>query len=206
MLAELKMIAAETSPFANPLEESSDERLVLAAQDGDLDAYDEIVRRYQSQLWSFLFKFCPHQSELEDLVQAAFIKAYQNLQKWRPQGKFKNWLLRVAVNTGYDYYRSRKNEPISVAQRSENENDLDPLDLIVLPNDAEPDHPNADLLERVLLGLQPEDRLVVTLHYYEGFSLPEIASQRDWSLSKTKVKIHRARKKLEDVLKQHGLG
>ena len=200
------MIATNPSFSSDPLEETSDEQLVFLAQNGGLDAFDEIVRRHQAYLWSFLFKFCPHQSELEDLVQSVFIKAYQNLDKWRPNGKFKNWLLRVAVNTGYDYYRRRKNEPISIAQRSTSDSEPDPLEGLLAGGDNQSEHPNADLIERLLLELQPEARLVVTLHYYEGFSLAEISSQMSWSLSKTKVKIHRARKKLETTLSEHGLG
>jgi len=155
---------------------------------------------------SFLFKFCPHQSELEDLVQSAFIKAFNNLDKWRPSGTFKAWLMRVAVNTGYDYYRKRKNEPISLAQRVEKDTELDPLENLVGSGEEKPSHPNADLIEQVLLNLKAEDRLVVTLQYYEEYSLSEIAEQMGWSLSNTKVKSHRARKKLEKILTRYGIG
>lgn len=185
----------------------SDEDLARSAQGGDLDAFDEIVRRYQARLWSFLFKFCPHQSELEDLVQGAFIKAYNNIHKWRSSGSFKAWLMRVAVNTGYDYYRKRKNEPISMAQRVENSLDLDLLgNLASGAEEEESSHPNADLIEQILHELKPEDRLVVTLQYYEEFSLAEIAEQMGWSLSNAKVKSFRARKKLEKILTRYGIG
>ena len=195
----------ESSQSLESLAESSDEELVLSAQQGDFEAFDEIVQRYQGRLWSLLFKFCPHQSELEDLVQTAFIKAHQNLHKWRPSGRFKSWLLRLAVNTGYDYYRKQKNEPISMAQRSEVETEQDPLAGLADPSGRESVHPNAELIERLLMNLKPGHRLVITLHYYEGFTLLEIATQLGWSLSKTKVKIHRARKELEVVLRKHGL-
>ena len=67
-------------------ETASDEELAMDAQTGNLDAYDEIVRRYQERIWSFLYKFCPHQSELEDLVQDTFIKAYNNLASMAADG------------------------------------------------------------------------------------------------------------------------
>ncbi|MDA7680319.1 RNA polymerase sigma factor [bacterium] len=185
---------------------ASDEELARLAQRGDLDAFDEIVIRYQERLWSLLFKFCPHQSELEDLVQNAFIKAYNKLDKWRPSGSFKAWLIRVAVNTGYDHYRKRKNEPISMAQRVEKETDLDPLENLAGSGEQPSSHPNADLIEQLLFKLKPEDRLVVTLQYYEEYSLPEIAEQMGWSLSNAKVKSHRARKKLEIILMGSGIG
>lgn len=183
----------------------SDEALALSAQGGDLDAFDEIVRRHQKRLWSFLFKFCPHQSELEDLVQSAFIKAYKNIDKWRPSGSFKAWLMRLAVNIGYDHYRKRKNEPISIAQRGEGQTELDPFESLAGREENESSHPNADLIEQMLLKLKPEDRLIVTLQYYEGLSLPEIAEQMGWSLSNAKIKSHRARRKLEKVMELNGM-
>jgi RNA polymerase sigma-70 factor (ECF subfamily) len=188
------------------VEKASDEELARYAQNGSLDAYDEIVRRYQEKIWSFLYKFCSHQSELEDLVQDTFIKAYHNLQKWKPSGTFKSWLMRLAVNTGYDYYRKRRNEPMTVAQKSANDSAEDPVEL--LSNQVEKqkeEHPASEQIELILLSLDPDDRLVVTLQYYEKHSLQEIAEKLDWSLSKTKVRSHRARKKLETALKAYGI-
>ena len=146
------------------VEKASDEELARYAQNGSLDAYDEIVRRYQEKIWSFLYKFCSHQSELEDLVQDTFIKAYHNLQKWKPSGTFKSWLMRLAVNTGYDYYRKRRNEPLTVAQKSANDSAEDPVEL--LSNQVEKqkeEHPASEQIELILLNLDPHDRLVVTL-------------------------------------------
>lgn len=188
------------------LEKASDEELAMDAQIGDLDAYDEIVRRYQDRIWSFLYKFCPHQSELEDLVQDTFIKAYNNLHRWQPTGTFKSWLMRLAVNTGYDFSRKRRNEPLTIAQRSQQEGESNPLE-VHLEEEAneQQEHPAAELVERILLELKPDDRMVVTLQYYEKMTLQEISEKMDWSLANTKVKSHRARKKLEKALKNHGI-
>jgi len=60
-------------------------------------------------------------------------------------------------------------------------------------------------LEKILIELKPEDRMVVALHYYKRIPLPEIAERMDWSLSKTKVRSYRAWKRLETVLKRHGI-
>ena len=183
----------------------SDEDLVIQAQGGDLDAYDSLVARYQEKIWSLLYKFCPHQSELEDLVQETLIKAYNNLHKWRPEGRFRGWLMRIATNTGYDYCRRRKNEPITIAQKGEVDSDLEPLNLVMSKDETKESHPYSDIVERILIELKPEDRMVVTLQYYERIPLPEIAERLNWNLSKTKVRSHRARKRLETALKRHGI-
>jgi RNA polymerase sigma-70 factor (ECF subfamily) len=187
-------------------EKASDEELAMDAQTGNLDAYDEIVRRYQERIWSFLYKFCPHQSELEDLVQDTFIKAYNNLHRWQPTGTFKSWLMRLAVNTGHDFYRKRRNEPLTIAQKTHKDAESDPLEEHLEEEaHATQEHPAAELVERILLELKPDDRVVVTLQYYEKMTLQEISEKMNWSLANTKVKSHRARKKLEKALKAHGI-
>ena len=187
-------------------ETASDEELAMDAQTGNLDAYDEIVRRYQERIWSFLYKFCPHQSELEDLVQDTFIKAYNNLHRWQPTGTFKSWLMRLAVNTGHDFYRKRRNEPLTIAQKTHKDAESDPLEEHLEEEaHATQEHPAAELVERIMLELKPDDRVVVTLQYYEKMTLQEISEKMDWSLANTKVKSHRARKKLEKALKAHGI-
>jgi len=187
-------------------ETASDEELAMDAQTGNLDAYDEIVRRYQERIWSFLYKFCPHQSELEDLVQDTFIKAYNNLHRWQPTGTFKSWLMRLAVNTGHDFYRKRRNEPLTIAQKTHKDAESDPLEEHLEEEaHATQEHPAAELVERIMLELKPDDRVVVTLQYYEKMTLQEISEKMDWSLANTKMKSHRARKKLEKALKAHGI-
>jgi len=186
-------------------ETQEDADLVEYAKNGDLDAYDEIVNRYQERVWAYLFKFCPHQSELEDLVQETFIKVYKNLSRWRPSGTFKSWLMRVALNTGYDYYRKKRNEPLYMAQKWEGEIDFDPLEQLKQTVEKDSCHPNAELIERILIKLNPADRLIVTLQYYERLTLPEIAEQMNWSLAKTKIKSFRARKQLKEILNYYGI-
>ena len=114
--------------------------------------------------------------------------------------------MRLTVNTGYDYCRRRRNEPLTVAQKSLRDSETDPIEL--LSNQEEKhkeEHPVSEQIELILLNLDPEDRLVVTLQYYVKHSPQEIAEKLDWSLSKAKVHSHRARKKLETALKAYGI-
>ncbi|MBT5926630.1 MAG: sigma-70 family RNA polymerase sigma factor [Verrucomicrobia bacterium] len=168
-----KRLAGSAARVADKqMETASDEALAQEAQSGSLDAYDEIVRRYQERIWSFLFKFCPHQSELEDLAQDTFIKAYQNLHQWKPNGTFKSWLMRLAVNTGYDYYRKRRNEPLTIAQKTAKDTEADPLEILTHQvEETKEEHPASEMVELILLKLNPEDRLVITLQYFDRKSL-----------------------------------
>lgn len=187
------------------IESVTDEALAKRAQAGELEAYDEIVHRHQQKLWLLLFKFCPHQSELEDLVQNAFIRAYQKLHQWRATSSFEAWLRRLAVNVGYDYFRSRRNKPIDLAQAAARHEETDLLETLEAPQALGTDHPHAETVDRVLAQLKPEDRLIVTLHYYQQFTLSEVSHHLDWGLSKTKVRCHRARKALQRLLQEEGV-
>ena len=184
--------------------EASDESLIIRSNDGDLDAFDEIVRRYQPRIAAYLYKFTPRQAELQDLTQETFIRAFRNLHKWRPTGAFSSWLLRIATNTAYDHFRRHRNEPISVAQRGQKEEDEDRIDAIPAAQEAHIENPDAELLQRILSKLPAPDRMVITLQYYEGLPMQEIADRMEWGLSKTKVRSHRARAKLERLLKNCG--
>jgi RNA polymerase sigma-70 factor (ECF subfamily) len=114
--------------------------------------------------------------------------------------------MRLAVNTGHDFYRKRRNEPLTIAQKTHKDAESDPLEEHLEEEaHATQEHPAAELVERIMLELKPDDRVVVTLQYYEKMTLQEISEKMDWSLANTKVKSHRARKKLEKALKAHGI-
>lgn len=185
---------------------ATDETLAKMAQQGSLEAFDEIVRRYQKSVWALLYKFCLQNSDLDDLTQNAFIKAFQNLGQWKDSGSFKSWLMRVAANCGYDYCRKRKNAPLNPAnQNRRSADDPDPLDELIETNQPTNEQSSVDLVRLILSDLKPEDRTLVILQYYEGYTLPEIAETMSWSLPKAKVKSHRTRKQLKEILFRYGI-
>lgn len=182
--------------------DEADAELVLRARAGNLDAYDQIVLRYQNSIARSLYRFCPHQSDLEDLVQEAFIKAYRALEQWKPTGSFEHWLRRIAYNTGYDYYRKNRRNPLQHAEQGGGAQDF--LLESIQGEDAVTDQVQAsEEVHWVLQQLKPEDRWLLTLQYLESLSLQEIADQAGWSLAKTKVKSFRAKKKLRKLLDNH---
>ena len=183
----------------------TDEALALAAQGGDLNAFDEIVFRFQEKVWTRLYRFCRHRAELEDLVQTVFITAFRKLDLWRPEGTFSSWLMRLAFNLGCDHYRKKKREPVGMAQELAADEEWEAWEIFDTLIDYETEHPDAGLIESLLLKLNDEDRQLMTMQYYDEYSLPEIAERFGWSRSKAKVKSFRARKKLAEILKRGGI-
>jgi len=183
---------------------SSDEDLVKASIEGDLTAFDEIVRRHQSMITRCLYRFCPYQADLEDLVQETFVKSFRKLGSWQATAPFENWLRKIAYNTGYDYFRKNSRNPASISV-----NHTEETDFVLETLSEDKDQRNAyEMTEQAqkILGLLPhEERLLLTLQYLEEMPLAEIAEQMGWGLSKTKVKSFRARKKLRKILINNGI-
>ncbi len=193
----------QTQPVAD-YAQYEDAELVASARAGDLSAFDEIVRRHQDNITGLLFRFCPHRSDLEDLVQETMIKAFKNLAKWKENAPFENWLKKIAVNTGYDYFRKKSRQPASLADKSAEANEI-ALEQLEDRAEARRRSPYTEEVHRLLATLPPDDRTVLTLQYLHDMPLQEIAEQMDWGLSKTKIKSFRAKRKLKEKLKTYGI-
>ncbi len=175
---------------------------VVAAQRGELDAFDELVRRHQGEVSALLFRFCPSRLELEDLVQEVFIRAFNKLGSWQPQKPFLHWLKKVAVNVGREYYRSNQRSAMGrrVAEPIE---DSDHHTAVTESTDSQ-----LAALEEVqwwLSHLDADDRTLLTLLYLQQETIAAIAGHFGWSQSKTKIKAHRARKRLKTILEKYDI-
>lgn len=184
--------------------EQNDAELVRAAREGDLRAFDMLVVRYQGMITRTLFRFCPHQSDLEDLVQESFIKAYRRLHKWQPTAPFENWLRTVAYRTGQDYYRKSRRNPVQLSDTGSEANEWR-IETEPVKESGRRRFENSERVHKILQELPPDDRFVLTLQYLEDLSVKEIAERTGWSVSKCKVRSFRARKKLQQILERHGI-
>lgn len=190
--------------YMRDLNALSDQDLVEASLEGDLGAFDEIVRRHQSMITRCLFRFCPYQADLEDLVQDTFIKSFRKLSSWQATAPFENWLRKIAYNTGYDYFRKNSRNPAAISTNNTEESEL-ALERLSEKSDQRRDYEMTEQAQKALALLREEDRYLLTLQYLEDLSLAEIAAQMGWGLSKTKVKSFRARKKLKQLLIKNGI-
>ena len=182
----------------------TDQQLVERACKGDLGAFDQLVVRHQGMISRCLFRFCPHQSDLEDLVHDSFIKAYRKLHLWKPTAPFENWLRRIAYNTGHDYFRRSKRTPTSLSSLGEDSNEL-LLGRIEDKTDVQEEYQVTEQVQQLLAELPADDRLLLTMHYLEERPLAEVAEATGWSLSKTKVKSFLAKNKLRKLLNRYDI-
>jgi RNA polymerase sigma-70 factor (ECF subfamily) len=178
--------------------------LVRQARSGDLEAFDEIIRRHQSMIAALQHRFAPAHADLEDLVQETFVKAWRALPTWKPDKPFAHWLKRIAVNTALEFCRRRHTSPL--ARLVESESSTEPL-LDRLPAEASNEdraHRALEEAQFILSHLPPDDRALLTLIHLEQMPLAEIAAHFGWSRVNAKVKAFRARQRLQTLLKKHG--
>lgn len=188
-------LMAMSEPHAADAAES-DETLVAAAQAGDQQAFARLVERHESMLAGLLYRFAGRPADVEDLVQETFLRVYRQLPKWRPEAPFVHWLRRVAVNVGRDHCRARSRRPTGVP--------LEEANLAEATGETGATAAAAGEVRAVLAQLPPDDCTLLTLHFLEDMTFPEIAGHFGWSVIATRVRAFRARQKLQKLLIRHG--
>jgi RNA polymerase sigma-70 factor (ECF subfamily) len=185
----------------------SDVELVSQVRAGDEAAFEELFRRHRRRVALIASRFFRHREQIEEVLQESFAKAFFALGEFsnRQAESFGAWLSRIAFNVCYDELRRLKRRPESSLS------ELDEDEAAWLRNRAgavsdtrgvESDAVSRELAAKLLSRLSPEDRLVLVMLDVEGLSTAEIAEVLGWSVSKVKVRAHRARAHLRRVLKR----
>ena len=185
------------------LAEPTDDVLVAAAANGDEDAFAQLYERHRRQVARIAGRFFAQREQIEEIIQDSFTKAYFALNSYHGThaASFKAWLTQIAVNCCYDQLRRMKRRPEQgLTEAEEAETREFAAQFRSLSADVETALISRDLAVKLLARLHPDDRLVLTLLDVEGFSVAEIAEMTNWTISKVKVRAHRARGQLRRVL------
>jgi len=177
---------------------SYEEGLIQQSKDGDLESFNQLVERYQRQVYNLTLRMLGNRQDAEDASQEIFVLAWKAIRSFRG-GTFRTWLFRMAANSCTDELRRRRGRQV------------DSLDAIFpehnpLPSSAESpeDHLLREELSQSisqhLLCLAEEQRLVVTLADLQGFSYEEIAQITNTSIGTVKSRLNRGRANLRDLL------
>ena len=200
------------SPSASSAQSSAsslpeDAELVRRAQNNDLAAYDELIRRYQERIYGTVYNMTSNHEDANDLVQETFIKAHRALKTFKGDSSFFTWLYRIAVNKTINYLKQRKNRTgISLNDLDFNaENDPD---LVALVSDKTPqrDAGLSELQEKLneaMMKLSEQHRLVVTLHDVQGLAHDEIAKIMDCNAGTVRSRLFYARQQLQAYLSDY---
>jgi RNA polymerase sigma-70 factor (ECF subfamily) len=181
--------------------EPTDAELIAAVIQGDTASFEPLIRKYQPRVFATARRYARRESEVEDIVQEVFIKAFQKLRGFRGEAPFEHWLMRLAMRTCYDFLRAhQRNRETSFTELSQPETDW--LDQFVVEPDADDEHAEAarQLIGRILARLSPSARLVITLLEIEERPVKEIAQITGWSVPLVKVRAFRARAEMRKIL------
>ena len=186
-------------------DEPTDDALVAATAAGDEHAFEQLFDRHRRHVARIAGRFFAQREQIEEIIQDSFAKAYFALGAYHGThaASFRAWLTQIAVNSCYDQLRRARRRPEqALGEFEESESHELSSQLRAVTGDIESALVSRDLASKLLARLSPEDRMVLTLLDVEGFSVAEIAEMTDWSISKVKVRAHRARAHLRKVLRR----
>ncbi len=186
-------------------ERSIDQQLVVRVQKGDKSAFDLLVRKYQHRIAKLVSRYVYDRSEVEDVTQEAFIKAYRAIKGFRGESAFYTWLYRIAINTAKNYLVAQGRRPSIADVETE---DAESSDIGSGTNLRDATTPERQMLadeightvERVLATLPEDLRTAVTLREIDGLSYEEIAEVMDCPIGTVRSRIFRAREAIDKEL------
>ena len=187
--------------------ERTDAELIAAVRRGDTASFEPLLKKYQPRVFATARRYARRESEVEDIVQEVFLKAFHKLNSFRGDAPFEHWLMRLAVRTCYDFLRAhQRNREMSLADFTDEQTDW--LDHFAAnPADASENAAAArELVEKVLAQLSPAARLVITLLEIEDRSVKEVAALTGWSVPVVKIRAFRARAQMRKCLEKLARG
>lgn len=196
-------MAEYTPDELQELENVPDADIVKAVLDGDSQAFEQIIGRYQSRVFGTVRKYARRESEIDDIAQEVFIKAFRKLHTFRGEAPFEHWIMRLAVRTCYDFLRKhQRNRENSFTDLSDPEKDW-MQDFIKAPDDDHSDKQGAlELVTQLMDLMSPAGRMILQLQEIEQKSVKEIAEITGWSISLVKVRAFRARNEMRKHLEK----
>jgi RNA polymerase sigma-70 factor (ECF subfamily) len=191
-----------------PTLESTDWELVQRAQAGGLDAFEELMTRYEQRIFSLAMRMLRQQQDAEDVTQQTFLSALENLNGFRGEAGFATWLFRIATHAALKVIRKRKGQKtVSLEEATEGTDEVGSIphpefiaDWRQSPEQLVQKHEIQRLLDAALSNLDEKYRLVFLLRDVEGFSVKETAEALGLTEANTKVRLLRARLQLREEL------
>lgn len=177
--------------------ELSDDAIVEAVLNGRPGAYSILVRRYQDALYRHAERMVGRPDEAADIVQASFLKGYDNLERCHNPARFGAWLFSINANLCKDYLKNRRRRDVSLYEAGP------------LPTDSGDPEETAERgflrrqIRQALNQLSPEEREAFIMKHVEGFSYQEMAERLDASVPALKMRVHRARENLQTLLEDY---
>lgn len=181
----------------------NDFMLVIRAKDGDQKAYAELMQRYKDSIYFMALKMVNNKDDAMDLTVETFGKAFENIEKYKPDFAFSTWLFRIATNNCIDFIRKKRLNVVSLQSLSEEDKDEKQLQIpsdTLNPEQTSIKKQESEKLKSIVEQLPQRYRTLIILRYYDEQSYEEIAQQLDLPLGTVKAQLFRARDLMSNIM------
>ena len=186
-------------------EETREQQLVSAARQGDMAAFESLVRLYEKRVFALTLRMCGDREDAAEAAQEAFLAAWQGLAFFRGDSSFSTWLYRLASNACVDLLRRESRRRAAAGTSLDDEElNLEVPDEMPSPQDEAERRELREEIERGLAALSPEHREVLVLREIHQLRYDEIAETLDLDVGTVKSRISRGRKQLRNFLLKSG--
>jgi RNA polymerase sigma-70 factor, ECF subfamily len=171
--------------------------LVTAAQAGDRQAFDELVRRTHVEMYTLAVRLTGNEEDASDVVQEAYLRAWKGIRRFRGDAQFRTWMYRITANAASTMTQRRRRQRVTHIDEV-----AEPIEMR-LEHQPEGAAESAAALEELSVAvseLPPKLRAIVVLKDVYGLSHEDIAEELGISVAAAKVRLHRGRRKLRDLL------
>lgn len=181
----------------------NDFNLVSRAKDGDQKAYAELMQRYKDSIYFMALKMVNNKDDAMDLTVETFGKAFENLEKYKPDFAFSTWLFRIATNNCIDFIRKKRLNVVSLHTLSEEDGEEKHMQVRaegLNPEETSIKKQESEKLKNIVEQLPVRYRKLIILRYYDEQSYEEIAQQLDIPLGTVKAQLFRARDLMANII------
>lgn len=175
----------------------NDQHYIAKVLQGDTNAFSMLIDRYKDMVYSLALKMTKNTEDAEEVAQDAFLKAYKSLASFKGEAKFSSWLYSIVYHACLDKIKKNTKRYQEIEINEYTEQKLEDLDGVLQQLDRKE---RAERIAQCLDMLPEEERAIIWLFYFEEKSLNEILEITHLSKSNVKVKLHRARKKLVEII------
>ena len=189
-----------------------EEELIVRSQRGDVDAFNQLVLRYQQTMFGVIYRTLGDYDAAADVTQDAFISAFRGIQSYRGGSSFRAWLLRIGSNAACDHWRRVQRRPAESLEALTEDDETQSVSVLAAlatvgiegnPEESILTQELQEIIQQSIQQLPLDQRVAVVLCDIEGLSYEEIAATTQSTLGTVRSRISRARAKLRSYLYQH---
>jgi RNA polymerase sigma-70 factor (ECF subfamily) len=170
----------------------SDEELVARATGGDLESFNQLVRRWERPIFALAYRTLGREEDARDVVQDAFLRAYRGLPRFKGEAKFSSWLYRITLNLCRDWIRRERRAPIVPTPAGTDPNAF--ADEQVSPSLSVEElvgrHQLSEAVAQAMAELPEDQRTAILMKEYHGLTFQEIADTLQCPLSTVKTRLY----------------